>query len=178
MVTKAKELKSTGRKIIKLIGTNSKWERIRESYVKGRLTPEELARKYNVSISAIKRHRRLGHWLEMRNKMNTELNTKLQAKHLDKMVESMASGEWRDRNKRIEKLKSVVYKFLFKAESEESGVPIKSKESLLSAAVQASQHIELLEGRDTERPGMSEEERRARLSRIGTRLSEYSLTQN
>ena len=145
-------------------GKRVNWILAENDYVQSDMRHIDVAKRHSCSLRVVTSQSVKNSWRIKREAFRKE---KLQLLH-EKTVNNAANEDWKDRKKRIDKLKQVVDKCL--AEVLSDAVPTKSKEGLMSSIARVSEHIELLEGNPTDRVDITESEIKERLSRIRNRL--------
>ena len=140
------------------------WILAENDYIQSDMRLIDVAKRHSCSLRNVTYHSVKDSWGDKRVEFRKE---KLQLLH-EKTLNNAANDDWKDRKKRIDKLKQVVDKCL--AEVLSDAVPTKSKEGLMSSIARVSEHIELLEGNPTDRLDITESEIKERLSRIRNRL--------
>lgn len=138
-----------------------KWEIIRHEFITTPITLDDLAKKYNLSIGTLKSKSYSERWFVKRREYCDV--TKSPSK-FTKFLSLEAKNIIKERMTRIAKFKAVIDNGLDRLLNDKT-LKIKSKETLISALVEASKHMELLLGNATER-SETMEERDERISRI------------
>lgn len=73
-------------------GISVDWNVIKAEYIAGGTTYEELAEKYGVSISTLKKKATREHWVELRNQTGTEMEQKMSDAISDQQSEAVVSA--------------------------------------------------------------------------------------
>lgn len=132
---------------------------IEKDFVVSRLTFVEIMKKYGISQGVLSYHSKKRKFLKKRRSFLKEVETNVNNKIMNEAADSAIS----ERKQRIQNFKEVIKKFT-KALISDDKIKIKSKETLSNAIVEASKHVELLEGNATERT--QELDKQARTDRL------------
>lgn len=135
-------------------------------YITKGYTPFQISRVLKISAPTIHKYKKLQLW----EKERQDFILDTEKREIQMLTIKQAEADFMNRQERAKKFKEIVNDNIAKIKSGE--LRIKSQETLLSATVDTSKHIELLEGNATDRVNFTEEEkqseaRKARLSVLG-----------
>lgn len=144
------------------------YSQVKLDYITFSYTLDELSQKYNIPLQSIKRQSTIYNWREERRKYKTKLDQ-------DRISEIITSKSG-ERDLRIIAFKKIMHKLMNKLEK--GLFEVKSKEGLINALKNISEHLELLEGNPTGRVELSESELKDRLNRVGERIKTLTPSSN
>lgn len=122
---------------------------IKTDYITKGYSVLQLQHIYNISQYRIHKFRRAENWDDMRRKYIDETEIKRRQAFSIESAKREAEADFMSRQERAKAFKQIVDDNITKIKSGE--LKIKSQETLLTATVDTSKHIELLEGNPTER---------------------------